>query len=36
VISGKLLHRIYLIVSAVLAALLIVYVFWNLATAAPR
>ena len=35
-ISGELLHRIYLIVSAVLAALLIVYIFWNIATGAPR
>lgn len=35
-ISGKTLHRIYLIASAVGAGLLIFYIFWNLATGAPR
>ena len=35
-ISGELLRRIYLIVSAIGAALLIFYIFWNIGTGAPR
>ncbi len=33
--TGEQLHRLYLIVSAVAAGLLIFYIFWNLATGAP-
>ena len=33
--TGEQLHRIYLIASAVGAALLIFFIFWNLATGAP-
>lgn len=34
--TGQQLHRAYLIASAVGAALLIYYIFYNLATGAPQ
>jgi len=34
-VTGEQLHRLYLIVSALGAALLILYIFWNIATGAP-
>lgn len=33
--TGEQLHRLYLILSALGAALLIFYIFWNIATGAP-
>lgn len=33
--TGQQLHRLYLIASAVGAALLIYYIFYNIATGAP-
>jgi len=34
-VTGQQLHRLYLILSALGSALLIFYIFWNLANGAP-